>query len=180
MVDLGLLPQGPFGSFAYGVSGDGLVVVGNGTDHNGSPEAFRWTSDGGMVGIGDLPDGPAYSLAYGTNSDGSIVVGLGSTDVGFEAFRWTSGGGMQSLWDYLIANGVDPSTRGWSSLNLASAISLDGSTIVGWGVRNGNVEAFRAEVVPEPTGLSLLVLGGISFLRRTRKLCVSHPSIEAS
>jgi probable HAF family extracellular repeat protein len=173
MVGLGLLPHGPFGSCAFNVSGDGSVVVGNGTDHNGNPEAFRWTNDSGMIGLGDLPDGPAYSLAYGTSGDGSIVVGLGASAVGFEAFRWTNDGGMQSLWDYLLANGVDPAASGWSSPNSASGISPDGRTVVGWGVRNGNVEAFRA-VVPEPTSLSPLALFGVMLLQRSRKLLFSQ------
>jgi hypothetical protein len=41
---------------------------------------------------------------------------------------------------------VDPAAGGWSSLTEATAVSADGNTIVGWGTRNGNTEAFRAFV----------------------------------
>ena len=40
-----------FDSGAYGVSADGSVVVGVSSSASG-PQAFRWTSDGGMVGLG--------------------------------------------------------------------------------------------------------------------------------
>ena len=46
MVSLGTPPGGS----AYGVSADGLVVVGLAGD-----QAFRWTPSGGLVGLGFLP-----------------------------------------------------------------------------------------------------------------------------
>jgi probable HAF family extracellular repeat protein len=169
MIGLGILPGGINGSAAMGVSGDGSVVVGNGFDFNGiHPEAFRWTEGTGMIGLGDLPGGPLYSIAYGANRDGSVVVGIGTSDLGSEAFRWSSDGGMQSIWNHLLANGVDPADSGWTSLFLASSVSLDGNTTVGFGVRNGNVEAFRA-VVPEPEGLALLGVGSLALLFRARR-----------
>ena len=38
-----------------GVSSDGSVVVGYGSNANFDPESFRWTG-GGIVGLGDLPE----------------------------------------------------------------------------------------------------------------------------
>ena len=55
-VSLGDLPGGRFQSAAIGVSGDGHVVVGEGSSPQGR-EAFRWTAETGMIGLGDLPGG---------------------------------------------------------------------------------------------------------------------------
>lgn len=52
-----------------------------------SAEAFRWTSDGGMVGLGDLPGGRFDSFAIGVSADGSVIVGGGNIADGTEAFR---------------------------------------------------------------------------------------------
>ena len=56
---LGFLAGGSVSSAAYGVSGDGKVIVGSSRSANSGTlrEAFRWTSGGGMVGLGDLPGG---------------------------------------------------------------------------------------------------------------------------
>jgi PEP-CTERM motif len=81
----------------------------------------------------------------------------------------TAGSGMQRLWDVLLAEGVDPAAGGWTVLTEALAVSLDGNTIVGYGTRNGNTEAFIA-VVPEPaTGVLFgVALGGIAVASRRR------------
>ena len=71
---LGDLPGGIFGSYAYSVSGDGLVAVGFSQSASGA-EAFRWTLQGGMVGLGDLPGGTFDSLALDASADGSVIVG---------------------------------------------------------------------------------------------------------
>ena len=172
MVGLGDLPGGVFFSSARGVSSDGSVVGGRGESASG--EAFRWTSGGGMVGLGDLAGGGFDSQAYGVSSDGSVVVGYGESASGFEAFRWTQAGGMVNLKDFLITNGVSGLT-GWT-LNRATGISGDGTTIVGYG-RNpsGQNEAWRAVIAsastsaPEPGTLALLglgILGGAGMVRR--------------
>ncbi|HEY3434815.1 MAG TPA: hypothetical protein VGK41_04110, partial [Solirubrobacterales bacterium] len=158
-----------FESWAEGVNGDGSVVVGYSSSASGR-EAFHWTSDGGMMGLGKLPGG-INSVAHGVSGDGSVVVGWNDLDPGFGAFYWTADGGMQSLWDVLISHGVDPAADGWTELGSARGISADGNTIVGWGVRNGNFEAFVAvipTIVPEPaTGaLALLGVSSILLLRR--------------
>ncbi|MBA3483694.1 MAG: PEP-CTERM sorting domain-containing protein [Pirellulales bacterium] len=176
-VGLGVLPDGGVDSAAFGVSADGSVVVGWGRSQSGgfrlNLEAFRWTSDSGMIGLGDLPGGLFESFAYDVSGDGSIVVGYGSSASGTEAFLWTSDGGMKRLWEVLLAQGIDPAADGWTNLTNAEGISADGNTIVGFGTRNGNTEAFVAvipTIVPEPAAGALALLGvnGILLLRRRR------------
>ena len=71
---LGDLPGGAFRSEAYDVSADGSVVVGTSHSENGW-EAFRWTTQTGMVGLGDLPGGGFSSLAYSVSGNGGVIVG---------------------------------------------------------------------------------------------------------
>jgi uncharacterized membrane protein len=100
---------------AYGISGNGLTVVGGGAPTENAM-AFRWTQDGGYQGLGTIP-GYFVSNARDANHDGSIVVGTVSDTSGVfsQAFRWTQSGGMQGLG---AGTGAD-------------AISGDGTTIVG-------------------------------------------------
>ena len=127
MIGLGYLP-GQNRSWAYGVSGDGLVVVGQSGFLYGSSQAFRWTTRDGMVGLGYLTGGDSYGLAYGVSADGSVVVGRGDSAFGLQAFRWTSGGGMVGLG---FQSGASDST--------ANAVSLDGAVVVG----TSGAQAFR-------------------------------------
>jgi len=121
-----------------------------------------------LTGLGDLPGGSFFSWANGVSGDGSTVVGFGFSASGSEAFRHTAAGGMERLWDVLLAAGIDPTASGWSVLNDATGVSLDGNTIVGFGVRNGNQEAFVA-VIPEPTTLSMIAVSAIGLLARRRR-----------
>lgn len=107
---LGDLPGGDFESRALGVSSDGSVVVGESSSTSGL-EAFRWTSEGGMIGLGLLP-GRSWSSARAASADGSVVVGKSAP----EAFRWTAAEGM-------VALGF-PGTA-------ARGVSADGSVVVG-------------------------------------------------
>ena len=134
---LGILPGGTFSTASIvggSLSRDGSTAVG----WSGTPndiEAFRWTSDDGMVGLGDLPGDDIFSKALGTNADGSVVVGTS----GVEAFRWTSGGGMVGLGDL---PGGGP-TGGASFFSKAFGTTADGSVVVGKGTQDSGGEAFR-------------------------------------
>ena len=92
---LGFVPDRTRLSNAFGVSADGMTAVGESGDWS-NKAAFRWTSDGGMVGLGDLGN-PANSEARATSGDGSVVVGSSSNGSFTEAFLWTPGGGMVGL-----------------------------------------------------------------------------------
>jgi uncharacterized membrane protein len=120
-IGLGDLAGGGNHSIAFSVSGDGSTVVGFSVSASGI-EAFRWTSDGGMVGLGDLPGGNFSSNARGVSADGSVIVGGSYDALGLAPFGWTSGGGMIKL-------GV----AGLSAGSSAIAVSDDGETVVGWG-----------------------------------------------
>ena len=138
MVGLGDLPGGAFNSDAQGVSGDGLVVVGDGVSTSMPREAFRWTSGTGMVGLGLLPGGdlgsPDESVAQAISSDGLVIVGeakaqLPDGRISVQPFRLADVGGMVSL-GYLHTE--NPSGQ-------AFGVSADGAVIVGISGR----DAFR-------------------------------------
>ena len=152
MVGLGDLPGGGFSSWPGGISADGSVIVGGSSSASAFwGEAFRWTSGGGMVGLGLLP-GAFSTTATGVSGDGSVVVGSISwyPTTGPGTFYWTADGGMRALWDVLLSHGVNPAADGWTDLYSVGGISADGNTIVGFGERNGQPEAFVATLaVPE-------------------------------
>jgi len=142
MEGLGDLPLGSTQSRAYGISGDGTVVVGQGTGASG-PEAFMWTDSDGMVGLGDLAGGTFESRANAISSDGSVIVGYGTSALGVEAFVWTDSDGMVGLDD--LADG--------SFESVANAVSADGSVVVGYGTSASGMEAFLWK---EKTGMRSL------------------------
>lgn len=122
------------GSTATAVSGDGLVVVGDNI-FDGRRNAFRWTSDRGMVRLGILP-GDKASEARAVTGDGGIVVGQS----GSRPFWWDSGHGLRDLRTMLETDyGMAPSLRGWQ-LETVTGISADGRVLVGQG-RNPAGEA---------------------------------------
>jgi len=115
------------GSFsgAYGVSGDGSIVVGVAERASGSSarSAFRWTAADGMKDLGYLPTGDD-SFARAISSDGTTIVGEANAFNGgafqSRAFRWTQGGGMQSL-----------GTLTGGTASQAYAVNANGSVVVG-------------------------------------------------
>jgi probable HAF family extracellular repeat protein len=173
MVGLGDLPGFNVSSVAFGVSGDGSVVVGGGNEEGGSAEGFRWTSAGGMVGLGDLPGGTFVSRAFSVSSDGSVVVGGSISDSGpasdpfvLEAFRWTNAGGMVGLGDL----------PGGDFLSFAVRVSGDGSTVVGYGESASGTEAFRWTGGGGMVGLG--DLPGGSFRSYALGLCDDGSSVD--
>jgi probable HAF family extracellular repeat protein len=143
MTDLGNLPGGGYDVEARAISGDGSVIVGQ-SDSNSGPQAFRW-KDGVMVGLG-FPPGCTSSEAYGVSYDGSIVVG-GYYRQTHQAFIWDERHGMRNL-EYVLAMDYGVSV-GAGNLEIATAISNDGTTIVGTGdVPNGDYAGWIAVINP--------------------------------
>ncbi len=131
MVGLGDLPGGTFRSEANGVSSDGSVVVGL-SDTSDGLEAFRWTSEKGMVGLGKLL-GRDFSEAKDVSADGSVITGDGWSTIGREAFVWTEESGMIGL-GFLGDLGFASSGYG---------VSDDGKIVVGSStIGNAQKEAF--------------------------------------
>jgi autotransporter-associated beta strand protein/probable HAF family extracellular repeat protein len=145
---LGYLPGDNY-SVAYGVSGNGSVVVGISqiVDFGLSPpQPFSWTASGGMVAIGNPPGGSLpNSIANAANSDGSVIVGFNGTTS--EAFRATSPTNIVSL-------GTLPGSGGSRALG----VSGDGSVVVGQSYFSSSetYKAFRWTASTGMTGLGTL------------------------
>jgi uncharacterized membrane protein len=127
--------QDPLPTFIPGgdivaTSDDGKVFAGNIYDPSvGAEVAGRWTEQTGWVNLGWLPfalNCPSRSTAYAISGDGSTVVGLSWNACDGRGFKWTQAQGMQELQG--MANGH----------NRCSAISRDGSAMVGFSEGNFN------------------------------------------
>ncbi len=76
MQDLGTI--GRDAVFAFGISGDGNVIVGMANDplHDGNPRAVKWTAATGWRDIGTLSEGgEGFAYARAISADGGTVVG---------------------------------------------------------------------------------------------------------
>lgn len=127
--------------YALGVSLDGNAIVGYSVDNH----AFRWTQSGGIRDIHAHVDGMFSSFALATNDDGGVVVGVHSDSGSSRAMIWTESGGMASFRSYLASAGVN--VDGWVFL-AATAVSGDGSVVVGDAIRNGVGTGFAARGLP--------------------------------
>jgi uncharacterized membrane protein len=109
---------------AWDVSLSGCIAVGRGTPDSateGPGLPLRWVDN--MVEALDIQRG----LATGVSADGSVVVG----GAGDRAFVWDAIHGLRDL-QSVLENDFGLDLTGWT-LNLATDVSDDGSTIVGWG-----------------------------------------------
>ena len=134
MTGIGDLPGGDFFSRAFGVSGDGSLVVGESLRNNNLLEAFIYDVDSStMTGIGDLPGGLFRSSANAISVDGSTVVGQSTSDNGNEAFIYDVGTGTMTGIGDLAGGGF---------LSEAFGVSADGSTVVGSSSNDSGEQAF--------------------------------------
>lgn len=127
---------------ARAVNADGTVIIGNVTTLYSSI-AFRYTSQGvqslGSLSSGGLQYDGAY--AWDVSGDGEFVVGESTISyVGTFAFLWTPSLGMVNLNTYLPTIGI--AINGWT-LGGTTAVSENGSTLVGWGSSSSGKAAWR-------------------------------------
>ncbi len=155
---LGLLA--PTTAFAFGdpfdMSDDGRIIVGRTRNPDAvlGMEAFRWTSETGMVGLGS-----ETSAANGVSGDGLVIVGSGrmimdNGQINFDqqAFRWTESSGVEFLGDL----------PGGEVLSTALAASFTGDVIVGFSEGERGIEAVRWVDGGAPEGLGDLPGGNFS------------------
>jgi probable HAF family extracellular repeat protein len=170
---LGDLPGGAVESFAYGLSGDGQLVVGRSRTAAGI-EPFRWTRATGMVSLGTL-DPASFSIGRAVSPAGDVIVGASGTS----AVRWSGGattpsplpGNGGALFGTANAltpdttvtvgrsgtSGVGPEAFRWTSAGVellrdlpggvfdsaATGVSIDGTIIAGYGRSASGREAAR-------------------------------------
>ncbi len=136
-VRLGAFP-GREVTVARAVDATGANVVGEAVDPSGYGAAFRWSAAGGMQLIGFVAQTDYDAGLEGISADGRTAVGYSHGSAGFlgsKAAIWRESRGFQFLADVLTTEyGVD--LADWS-LTDATAITPDGSTIIGWGTRDG-------------------------------------------
>ena len=146
MVGLGDLPGGVFHSIAYATSADGSVIAGYSLPPSGVHEAFRWTAATAVQPLGFIPC-DTWSIARAVSGDGSIIVGDPQIANGGCVFIWDAPHGMRDLRQVLTGeHGLN--LTGWR-LDRATALSHDGTVIVGYGINPaGATEAWLADLSP--------------------------------
>lgn len=133
MINLGVLPLplGGSASVAYGVSGDGSIVVGSCSGESGT-YAFRWTDESGMVSLGDLPGGDPLSTATAISADGSTIVGFASPSGGLTGVLFQE-------------NGTDPTSvgdfTGGGTYSRLTDVCADGNIAIGLGSDDDHYQA---------------------------------------
>lgn len=157
LVGLGDPVGGSFGSYAYGISGNGTVVFGQGASAFDGNEACYWTSATGWVGLGT-----PSSAVWSSTADGSLLVGEAFIDGVYCAYIWDRSTGLGSpLEDYLSTNhGL---VMGDWHLSVARGISADGRALVGYGTNaNGETEGWVI-AIPEPS-MSIMCWSGVLLI----------------
>ncbi|MCI2394996.1 hypothetical protein [Aliiroseovarius sediminis] len=149
--DLGTLGSVAGNSRANGVSGDGLVVVGQSdAPATTGQRAFRWSAGTGMVQLNSTDDANVtFSLANAASADGAYVAGgaLYSTTPGYRALRWDSTGTATDLGDLTSDN---------SGTSIANGITADGMVVVGNASNDdGNIRGFIWRDAVQPGGTML-------------------------
>ena len=149
------------GGAAFAVSFDGSVAAGYEGSGSG---AARW-NNGVLQVLPDLP-GTSLSSAYAVSGNGLLTGGLcADNDFNFSATIWSDALGAVNLNTYLPTLGID--LTGWN-LEVTTAISFDGNTLVGQGTFNGETRAWHA-TIPSPSIATTLGLGGLMVTRRRRR-----------
>jgi hypothetical protein len=160
-VELGVSPLGFFATSgtvtrARAVSGDGLVIVGDGNNAFGAARAFRWTREAQISSLGEPLT--VLSSATSVNRDGSVVVGVSGSTADWAVFRWTLADGIDNLFPTVDLE-QKPVTNGDGSL----VVGNSGGRPVIWDATTRSVRDL-ADVVGElvPAGWRLDDVVGLS------------------
>ena len=148
---------------AFAATDDGRAVGRYSDPVSGQTRAFLY--DGmSSIDLGLLP-GETFdnARALDVNQAGQIIGYVADFDnaPGF--------GGAAVLWEagqIFDLNSLIPAGSDWNLLS-ANGINAHGQ-IVGFGTLNGDTRAFLLTPIPEPSAVSLLVLGGVALLRRRK------------
>jgi uncharacterized membrane protein len=143
-VNIGVTP-GSDHSYAYGMSGNGLVVIGaSGASTASSYDtATRWTAATGNQSLGSISPGQP-SFASDASFDGSTIIGYGYIGGGNErAWKWTSSTGMQAFGQLL------PGTNHSVGLSCSS----DGSQMTGYCFNNAPALIYPTGCVWDSAGI---------------------------
>lgn len=120
------------GGAAQDVSADGSVIVGWSYPGTSAARAVYWTTSG-IVPLGFLGS-DTVSFANAISADASVIAGSsGGGGAGTQAVVWVGGAAPVGLGD--LAGGAFSSA--------ASAVSADGTTVVGTGTTATHLQAFR-------------------------------------
>lgn len=117
-------------SSAFGVNGDGSIVVGLGWNGCSLAHGFRWDAETGMLDLGSLVSGRA-SRANAISGDGQAIVGWSDQATGFrQGAHWVDG-----AWQWLAGQ--------YGPVGEALGVNFDGSVIVGFGCGPRNEFAWQ-------------------------------------
>ena len=155
-------------SFAYGINASGQTV-GYSDTGSGSGHAFRTTANG-LVGDpgADLGTLGGASYAVSINASGQTVGGFTTAgNVRHAAF-------IDSTGPMLDLNDLIPSHSGWvlsdaTGINDAGQITGDGFRVDGNGLVIGQSAFLLTLALPEPTSISILLVGGMAMFMRRRR-----------
>jgi len=93
---------------------------------------------------------------FGVSADGAVVAGYAASEG--QSFVWDTTHDMRTLSQWFTDNGLAAYVAGWDAM-VATDLSYDGLTMVGYGLHNGSYEGWVVNPVPLPGATLLGVLG---------------------
>lgn len=166
-------------SRVYGLSGNGLYLVGDG------PSRWRVLPDG-TIASQDLRPNLSYSgTAFGASADGSVVVGQADRPSGTFpfAFRWTQSSGMVDLRSpgdaFLITGAYDVSPDGRWVTGYADDQRAGAFVPFRWSSDTGMVGLGRLPLMNIHEGLAISAGGSVVVGRASPSASPSDPPYRA-
>lgn len=124
-----LLAPGTYAGDCQGVSSDGTWIVGNNHPNN-MDGGFLYSDATGFTDLGTLSGWQYQGHPLDVSDDGKVVVGWSGYFMDQFATIWTEDTGMVLLSEYLLDLGA--TIPAGMNLSIASAVSNDGTVIIGW------------------------------------------------